>query len=160
MKHRIRGACLVVRDEKLLLVRHLEGPTLADYWIPPGGGLEIDDASIFACAERETKEETGLEVSGRSILYLQEFVDHAFGYRNMEFFILADATGGEVQAVEVRTSSTGVPIVSEVGWFSRESMNAMTVFPDCLKDSFWDERKVAPFTTRHLGTKVRQKAAN
>jgi 8-oxo-dGTP pyrophosphatase MutT (NUDIX family) len=29
------------------------------WWVPPGGGVETADTSVFDCARRETFEETG-----------------------------------------------------------------------------------------------------
>lgn len=147
----------MVRHERLLLVHHLERRTGVDYWLPPGGGLELSDSSVFACAARETMEETGVTISGSSILYVQEFVDHAHGFRNVEFFVLADVAAGEESACEMRSPNYDLPAVAEVGWFSMEMMKDMTIYPECLKDTFWRDRLVSPIVTRHVGTVVIEK---
>ena len=157
MKHRIRSASLVVRDEKLLLVRHLARRADADYCIPPGGGMKRSDASVFACAERETLEETGVRVRGSKILYLREFIDHVYEVREMEFFILADTADGEAAVREIPLSGSDLPFVTEVGWFPKEKLQSMTVYPECLKTEFWDDRNSSPIQTRHLGTDIRKK---
>lgn len=55
------GVVVATRDDKLLLVHRRHAP-LAEYWAPPAGYIEIDE-SIQEGAARETKEETGLDVS-------------------------------------------------------------------------------------------------
>ncbi len=160
MQHRIRAAALVVRNDRLLLIHHLERRTSADYWLPPGGGVELSDSSVFTCAARETMEETGVTISGSAILYVREFVDHAYEFRNVEFFILADAAEGEGEVCETRPPDHDSPAVAEVGWFSREMMKNMTVYPEILKEGFWRDRLESPIVARHIGTVVRKKRAN
>jgi ADP-ribose pyrophosphatase YjhB (NUDIX family) len=55
--------------EKILLVRN-KG---ADYWYAPGGGWECERETIEQCAVREVREEAGLAVRLKRLLYLQEF---------------------------------------------------------------------------------------
>ena len=154
MRHRIRCASLVVRNDRLLLVRTIERRSGDDYWIPPGGGMEAEDTSIFACAERETYEETGYRVFGRSILYVQEFVDHTNQFRNMEFFILSRLVDGEVLLPASSDRQSDLPVLMEVGWFSKGEMKGMEVYPVCLKEEFWTDHQSSIIATRHLGTRA------
>ncbi len=48
-------------DERLLLVRHEDAATAETHWVPPGGALEPMEDHRTA-AERELREETGLEL--------------------------------------------------------------------------------------------------
>ena len=59
MKHRVRAAVIILKDEKLLMVKHINPESGDAWWIPPGGGLEAQDDSIINCAIREVFEETG-----------------------------------------------------------------------------------------------------
>ena len=57
MQHRIRPARLLVRDNTVLLIKHtMNGRT---FWVPPGGGLEIVDATTRDTVIREIKEKAG-----------------------------------------------------------------------------------------------------
>jgi 8-oxo-dGTP diphosphatase len=54
-----RAAAIIVRDGKVLLF-HRQKPG-RDYYILPGGGVELEESFEEACI-REVKEETGLDV--------------------------------------------------------------------------------------------------
>lgn len=54
MNHRIRAAALIVKDDTILLVKHVHPVTKFEWWVPPGGKIEDTDMSIF--------EAVGLEV--------------------------------------------------------------------------------------------------
>ena len=54
-----RAAAIIIQNAKLL-VFHRQKPN-RDYYILPGGGVELEESFEEACI-REVKEETGLEV--------------------------------------------------------------------------------------------------
>jgi 8-oxo-dGTP pyrophosphatase MutT (NUDIX family) len=54
-----RAAAIIIRDRKVL-VFHRQKPG-RDYYILPGGGVELEESFEEACI-REVKEETGLDV--------------------------------------------------------------------------------------------------
>ena len=54
-----RAAAIIIRDGKVLLF-HRQKPG-RDYYILPGGGVELEESFEEACI-REVKEETGLDV--------------------------------------------------------------------------------------------------
>ena len=62
------GLVVARRNDKLLLVHRLN-PPLAGYWAPPAGHVEIDE-SVEEGTARETKEETGLDVTVDRLLRL------------------------------------------------------------------------------------------
>jgi 8-oxo-dGTP diphosphatase len=160
MNHRLRAAALVIRDRQLLLVRQFERRTGEHYWLPPGGGVESSDLSVFDCAKRETLEETGLQIEASRILYIREFIDFAYDFRNFEVFVLADQVHGEAAVREVWPETREYPRVTEVQWVSQEQMSALTVYPEELKTEFWTDLKMGFPVTRHLGSKIRQHPPN
>ncbi len=60
-KVRVRACGLCWQSSRLLLVNH-KGISAADFWAPPGGGVEFGE-SLAECLVREFAEETGLIVT-------------------------------------------------------------------------------------------------
>ena len=67
---RYQGA--VIRDDKILLIRHTEHVSGRSYWVFPGGGREANETEI-ECVVREMLEETNLEVSVERLLVESTF---------------------------------------------------------------------------------------
>ena len=115
MIHRISCGALVVRDGKILLVRHRQ-PGQHDFWIAPGGGVEGDE-ELARAAERETFEEAGIHVVATRLAYIDE---------------------GWNEAGELDT--TGNPgegeFIVEAGWFPLDALPEGHVFPEPLRTRF------------------------
>lgn len=62
------GLVVATQNGKLLLV-HRVNPPLAGYWAPPAGHIEIDE-TVEEGTIRETKEETGFDVTADKLLGL------------------------------------------------------------------------------------------
>jgi ADP-ribose pyrophosphatase YjhB (NUDIX family) len=138
LKHRIRAAAIVVRDKKVLLVKHQHPVTGLELWVPPGGRLE-DGETIYECAKRETYEETGLTVELGEIIYLREFIDLENARHNLEIFILAKAAEGEPTTTHLSLDDLDAAYIKEVRFLSQHEMKDLTVFPEILKDIFWKD---------------------
>ena len=67
------AGAVVVKDGKLLLVRRAENP-YKDDWCIPAGYMEWEESPSH-CAERELKEETGLEIKATSIFEVYSGTD-------------------------------------------------------------------------------------
>jgi 8-oxo-dGTP diphosphatase len=59
MDSRVGAYVIVIEENRVLLVRWVEGPV--PEWTIPGGGMEFGETAE-ACAVREAREETGLDV--------------------------------------------------------------------------------------------------
>ena len=89
---------LVVRDGRVLLGER-RGAHGAGSWAPPGGHLEFGE-SVEACARREVREETGLEIIDvREAPYTSDVfeVEHK---HYITLFVTARATAGEPELRE------------------------------------------------------------
>jgi 8-oxo-dGTP diphosphatase len=144
MRYGISAASLIVQDGRLLLVHHRE-PEQYDFWTPPGGSLQGAE-SIFDCARRETREETGLSVELDRILYIQEFVEP--GYHFCKFFILARSFHGTLTLADRQPDED---FLQEARFFPPEELAGLTVHPEILKDRFWQDREAECPPTRYLG---------
>jgi len=153
MKHRIRSAAVVINDNKILLVKHVHPKSGEDFWIPPGGGLENSE-SIYDCAIRETFEETGLQVVLGEILYLREFMDPEYEEHHFEVFILAESFDGVLTTKNVDPSDRDGPYIKEVKFLSQEDLSRLTVYPEILKNEFWEEFHSSKFQIKYLGQQL------
>ena len=152
MKHRIRAAAIVVEGDSLLLVQHqhdeIKGGEV--WWVPPGGGVEGEE-SLVECATRETFEETGVSVVLGDIAYVREFVEP--GYHHCEVFFVATSHSGEA-AVGVNPEPAildVVHLIKDARFVHRDEMAGMTIYPERLKDSFWEDLANGFPKTKYLG---------
>jgi len=132
MKLRIIARTIILDDvgNKILLVKNRG----ANFWYAPGGGWEYERESIIECAQREVKEETGLDVSIKRFLYSQEFHESK-DVIHLEIFWLAKCIDQGLDSSHVDLDTNGK--VEEACWFGKEELENLTVFPKRLKDAFW-----------------------
>jgi 8-oxo-dGTP pyrophosphatase MutT (NUDIX family) len=154
MKHRIRAAALITDGDQILLVQHVHPITGEAWWVPPGGGLEASDGSIFDCAEREVFEETGLRVEVGRIAYIGEFLDQENDVHNIEVFLTATRLSGELTIRHVQGNGPDEHYIRSVKWVSRTELGQMVVYPEVLKDTFWADRTKGFLETRYLGVQA------
>ena len=69
---KLRVACLLTEDGKVLLARHKRGEK--EYWTLPGGGLEKGER-IVDCLKREIWEESGLEIEVGEVLFVFDVIE-------------------------------------------------------------------------------------
>lgn len=152
MKHRIRAAAIIVDNNKVLLVKHVHPETGYVWWIPPGGGMEEVDGSIFDCAKREAFEESNLEIETSRLLYVREFYSEKTKILNMEFFVLADSFSGSIGIENIAGKGLDELYIKDVAWFTKEELKDIIVFPEILmRDEFWDDHAIGFPGTKYLG---------
>lgn len=95
---KVRVAAIVTDGDNLLLIKHRRRGL--SYWAFPGGSVQ--DFEILPDAlTREMREETGLEVVPRRLVYIVEtFNPQGQGTHTLNLFYLADAVGETESAVE------------------------------------------------------------
>lgn len=82
----------IFRDGKILLVHEKN-----DTWSLPGGWCDVDQ-SVASNAVKETKEETGLDVSADKLIAVQDWRKHNvcnLPYGVVKIFVLCNIIGGE-----------------------------------------------------------------
>jgi ADP-ribose pyrophosphatase YjhB (NUDIX family) len=95
----VRG--VAIHDNKLLCVRHKNGP---EYWALPGGGLEAGEA-LTAGVERELIEETGVKPVVGNLLYIQQFKEDDKEYLEFFFHII---NSQDYMSVDLAATTHGV----------------------------------------------------
>jgi ADP-ribose pyrophosphatase YjhB (NUDIX family) len=139
----------------MLLVLEQVTPGVDEFWVLPGGGLEPEDASIPECAKREFREETGLTVEVGPLLYAQEFPESDGQTRHLGLIFLVHSPIGELHQADRDTPLQGSELKRHVGWFTREQMQTIRIYPEALRDHFWQNRAAATPGGSYLSCDVR-----
>ena len=161
MQHRVRAAALIMRPSdhptEILLVKHSSRTRPGKImWLSPGGGLEADDESIFACAQREALEECGLTVELSKIAYVHEFIDELTQTRHVAFYMAVSDYSGTIGLDFLPPDATDADSILEIVWVDRTMIQDLSVYPRYLKtDEFWDEAQQGFTHTKYLGTMTR-----
>jgi len=129
MIHRISCGALVMRDDRILLVRHRQ-PGQHDFWVAPGGGVEGNE-ELARAAERETFEESGIHVVATRLAYIDE--GWSASQRILKFWFLADYVSGEL---DVGANPADGEFIIEAGWFPLDALPEGHVFPEPLRTRF------------------------
>ncbi|WP_338603789.1 NUDIX hydrolase [Sulfolobus tengchongensis] len=86
--------CLVISDNKVLLVKR-KNPPNTGLWAIPGGKVEYGE-TLEEALKREMKEETGLEVTIGNLVSIVQVVSEGFHYVILDFE--CKPIGGELRA--------------------------------------------------------------
>ena len=114
---RYQGA--IIKDHKILLIRHQELQTGRTYWLFPGGGMEPGETEE-ECVKREMKEETNLEVKVGPLLLNEQPVlnDPAYGIIKNYKTYLCEPLSDEARAgFEPEPGASEVYNIAEIRWF-------------------------------------------
>ena len=152
MRYGIRAAAIVTEGDSVLLVQlqHNDISEGQSWWVPPGGGVEGAE-SLVECARREVLEETGLSVELGRITYVREFVEP--GFHHCEIFFVATSYSGTLDTGS--KSGAGIfdveHMIKDVRFVRRDEMVGMTIYPEIIKTSFWDDLANEFAVTKYLG---------
>ena len=149
MENGIRAGILVFNDDKLLLVKQFYPEDGFTWWVVPGGRVE-EDETILECAERETLEETSLEVKAGRVIYLRQYIDRPAGINSIEIFLTCDGFEGSVAHKKQWESEN----IEEVGFFTRQETEEMNVLPPELKKHVWLDYDVGFPSIKFLGIRA------
>jgi len=123
------------KDKRVLMLRqkHKE----RQIWLLPGGGIEKGENSRQA-AIREVKEETGLDVDIKKLMWHVEEVSEERGQRFVNFF-LAEIKGGELKLGADPERGEHEQVLEEARFMSYEEMrDAEAIYPEWLEEELWD----------------------
>jgi 8-oxo-dGTP diphosphatase len=116
----IAVGAIVVRDNKVLLVKRSQSPGQG-LWAIPGGRVELGE-TLQQAAEREILEETGLKIRAGDALYTFEVIEpDDVGRIQFHYVIvdlMADYLGGEINPSDD---------VSEARWVTPEELKDLPV---------------------------------
>lgn len=119
MRVRVCGLCW--KDDALLVVNHHHlGP--ANFWSPPGGGVELY-ASAQQSLVQEYLEETGLHIEVDEFLFTAEFI--AKPLHAIELFFTVRIVGGHLQ--KGYDPETKLSVISDIAFKSFENIRSLPV---------------------------------
>lgn len=126
MRHRI-SAGAIIQDQRgrLLLVRSRVQDRY-DFWVCPGGGVKGNE-TLEEAAQREVKEETGLDVAIDRLLYIEEMVNPEC--RFVKFWFLGHPNGGCIDITHPEAVSEHI---MEAAWLSLSELKGKQVFPSVI----------------------------
>lgn len=129
LRTRVNG--VLIRDEKILMVRHKMSDQ-RDFWSVPGGGMDFG-SDAPSNLKREFMEETGLEIEVGKFLCVHEFLKpplHA-----IELFFEVEMNGGKLHlGIDPELESQN-QILSEIAWMSLKDLK--NIPQDSIHQVFW-----------------------
>jgi 8-oxo-dGTP diphosphatase len=141
---RYQGA--VVRDDRILLIKHREHKSGRSYWILPGGGIEANETEE-ECVRREINEETNLDVRIICLL-LNEPEPTQSTYLWRKTYLCVSDRGEASPGIEPEPEPASHYSIAEVKWF------------DLRDETTWDPELVAdPITCGQL-RRIQQQLGN
>jgi len=111
---------VVFKGGKILLVKRAKAPQ-KDLWAIPGGAVKLGE-TLQAAAERETREETGLEIEAKEPFHTFDLIEKDAQGKILFHYVIvdlhADYKSGNIQPADD---------VSDAGWFGpKEIQNIKT----------------------------------
>lgn len=150
MRHRIRAAGIILNDrQRILLVRHVDHT--GEWWGPPGGGFSSRDTSTVDTVKREVFEETGLTVDVGPLIYVREFSETSTGIHHMEIFYLITEYTGTETIENLKGQGGDEFMIKGLKWFAQNDFHHETVYPEELKNDFWQTVSADVRSARYLG---------
>ena len=127
-------ATLIIDDGKLLLGFRTKSPG-RNSWQCPGGLLEAGE-SVFDCAIRETREETGLHISN---LKFGPYTNNYFedeNFHSVTLYVTADLAGGKLDKKEADLATNWT-------WFEKDNLPEPLFLPLQIlikeQSAFWQQ---------------------
>lgn len=110
----------IVKNHRILLIKHCEHKTGRSYWIFPGGGLESKEIEE-ECVQREMKEETNLDVRILSLLFDEPYYYPGGAYQSIKTYLCEPNTGEASPGIEPEPEAASHYSIVEAKWFDLRS---------------------------------------
>ncbi len=121
---KIAQKVIVEHEGKILLVQDTREER--DIWELPGGRMNVDEEPRVAM-QREFFEEMGTAINTHEVLHMEQFIQGNEGLT--AFMIVYRATLSDA----ANAFSVDPKEVSQVGWFTEEEVNLLTLYPEHRK---------------------------
>ena len=118
-KLRLRVCGILIKNKKVLLIRHQGISETDSFWAPPGGGVSFGTSAIDALVQ-EFHEETGLIISVKELLFVNEF--HHQPLHAIELFFEVEQIGGNLYIGFDPELPDDQQIIKEVRYFDANDL--------------------------------------
>jgi len=143
MAREIRNSAkaVIIKDGKLLAVKIKDGEE--EWYILPGGGQEREELLPDAVA-REVREETGIRVECRDLLFVIEGVHGETFHRVDLIFLCEYMEEMKKTTLHCDTNQTGI------GWLDLATLNTAPLYPSKLRRAIMNFYENKPYR-KYLG---------
>jgi len=111
---------IVIKDEKILLVKRNKAPH-KDLWAIPGGSVELGE-TLQEAAERELREETGLTIKAGDPIHTFDLIEREKDGRLMFHYVIVDLEA-ECVSGEIRPADDA----QDARWFEPEGVKRIAM---------------------------------
>ena len=119
---RVAVGAVVFDENRVLLVRRGQAPSDGQ-WAIPGGAVELGE-TLAQAAEREIREETGIQIAAQEPIHVFDMVERDPADRVRFHYVIVDLAarylGGELHAGDD---------AAEARWVTADEMQRLTVSP-------------------------------
>lgn len=120
-----RVSVIIINDkEEILLVQHKKGSRY--YWVLPGGRIEYGE-DFAACAVRELKEETNLDIKFGKVVFLSEAIAPDKSRHIINIYATGEVLGGDL-----RVGSE--PMLQDVAFKPIHDLDKITLYPPVVDE--------------------------
>lgn len=128
---------LIIKDDKILLVRQTNKVGRVIYLLPGGGAHPNED--ISSAVIREIKEETELDIKPKDVYYIREMI--SFSKITYDFIFLSDVVGGELKLGYDPEQIGLEPKLKGVEFYPLNELERIEFYPEQLKTRLWLDYK-------------------